>query len=174
MYLKAFLGLFVIAVYTAGACTVMSLLKAYGMGGVYPVYMGSALLLLGILAVLIVVLARSYARPFRCIDRQLDALLQNEDSPIQLPEGLASTDQKLNALKQAMEKRLFSAQMAEQQKNELVMYLAHDIRTPLTSVIGYLSLLDEARDMPEEQREKYTHITLEKANKLEKMINEFF
>lgn len=59
-------------------------------------------------------------------------------------------------------------------KNELVTYLAHDLRTPLTSVIGYLSLIDEAADMPEEQRKKYTQIALEKAYRLEKMINEFF
>ena len=39
---------------------------------------------------------------------------------------------------------------------------------------GYLSLLDEATDMPVEQREKYVHITLDKAYRLEKMINEFF
>ena len=59
-------------------------------------------------------------------------------------------------------------------KNDLIAYLAHDLKTPLTSVIGYLSLLDEAPDMPCEQRTKYTRITLDKANRLEKMINEFF
>ncbi|UUZ95061.1 HAMP domain-containing histidine kinase [Paenibacillus sp. P25] len=56
----------------------------------------------------------------------------------------------------------------------MVVYLAHDIRTPLTSIIGYLSLLDEAPDMPMEQRAKYTRITLDKAYRLEKQINEFF
>lgn len=59
-------------------------------------------------------------------------------------------------------------------KNDLVTYLAHDLKTPLTSVIGYLSLLDEVPDMPQIQREKYIHITLDKANRLEKLINEFF
>ena len=59
-------------------------------------------------------------------------------------------------------------------KNDLIAYLAHDLKTPLTSVIGYLSLLDEAPDMPAEQRAKYTRITLDKACRLEKMINEFF
>lgn len=54
------------------------------------------------------------------------------------------------------------------------MYLAHDIRTPLTSVIGYLNLLEEDPDMPAAQRAKHVHITLEKANRLEEMINEFF
>ena len=56
----------------------------------------------------------------------------------------------------------------------MIVYLAHDIKTPLTSVIGYLSLLDEATDMPIEQRSKYVGITLDKAYRLEQLINEFF
>ena len=59
-------------------------------------------------------------------------------------------------------------------KNDLITYLAHDLKTPLTSVIGYLSLLEEARDMPDEQKAKYVQITLDKAMRLEKLINEFF
>jgi len=59
-------------------------------------------------------------------------------------------------------------------KNDLITYLAHDLKTPLTSVIGYLSLLDEIPEMPEKQRARYTKITLEKAQRLEKLINEFF
>lgn len=59
-------------------------------------------------------------------------------------------------------------------KNELVAYLAHDLKTPLTSVIGYISLLKEAPDMPVDQRAKYTGIALEKALRLESLINEFF
>ena len=59
-------------------------------------------------------------------------------------------------------------------KNDLVAYLAHDLKTPLTSVIGYLSLLNEAQDMPQDMQEKYTDITLRKALRLEELINEFF
>lgn len=54
------------------------------------------------------------------------------------------------------------------------MYLAHDIRTPLTSVIGYLNLLEEEPDSPPEQRAKRVHIALDKAYRLEAMINELF
>ena len=53
--------------------------------------------------------------------------------------------EKLNNVKYKLEKRARDAQEAEQRKNDLVVYLAHDIKTPLTSIIGYLSLLDEAR-----------------------------
>ena len=59
-------------------------------------------------------------------------------------------------------------------KNDLITYLAHDLKTPLTSVIGYLSLIDEVPDMPAEQRCRYVGITLEKAVRLERLINEFF
>lgn len=59
-------------------------------------------------------------------------------------------------------------------KNDLIAYLAHDLKTPLTSVIGYISLLKEAPDMPVEQRAKYTNIALEKALRLESLISEFF
>lgn len=60
------------------------------------------------------------------------------------------------------------------QKNDLITYLAHDLKTPLTSVIGYLSLLEEAPDMPAQQKARYVHITLDKALRLERLINEFF
>ena len=67
-----------------------------------------------------------------------------------------------------------SLKQEAQRKNDLITYLAHDLKTPLTSVLGYLSLLDEAPDMPEAQKEKYTHIALEKAERLEGLIEEFF
>ncbi len=113
-------------------------------------------------------------KPFEDIDERLEALLRGEEAQAPLPQGLAIMEQKLGDLKEAMEKRLLDAQLAEQRKNDLVMYLAHDIRTPLTSVIGYLNLLDEAQDMPQQQRQKYTRIALDKAYRLEKMIDEFF
>lgn len=59
-------------------------------------------------------------------------------------------------------------------KNDLIAYLAHDLKTPLTSVIGYLSLLEEAPEMPAEQKAKYVRISLRKAQRLESLINEFF
>ena len=66
------------------------------------------------------------------------------------------------------------AKEAEQRKNDLIVYLAHDLKTPLTSVIGYLSLLRDEPQISPEMRAKYTGIALEKAERLEALINEFF
>ncbi len=108
------------------------------------------------------------------INQGIDELIEENREEIVLSPELGATEKRLNAVRRTLEKRGLEAQLAEQRKNDLVMYLAHDIKTPLTSIIGYLSLLDEISDMPEEQRMRYVHITLDKAYRLEKMINEFF
>lgn len=110
---------------------------------------------------------------FDQVNRGIAAILE-EHRDIALSPELSATERKLREVKSELRQRTLEAQLAEQRKNDLVMYLAHDIRTPLTSVIGYLNLLAEAPDMPTEQRTKYIGITLDKAYRLEHMVNEFF
>lgn len=90
------------------------------------------------------------------------------------PEELKDFSQKLKDFKFELKENERARALAEQQKNDLIVYLAHDLKTPLTSVIGYLSLLEEIQDLPLEQRAKYTGIALDKAYRLEQLINEFF
>jgi len=115
-----------------------------------------------------------FAHYFDEISAGCDKLTEKTDTNISLCPELDFMETKLNAVKSTLEKRKKDADESEQRKNDLVVYLAHDIKTPLTSVIGYLNLLDEAPDLPTEQRAKYVKITLEKANRLEQLIDEFF
>jgi two-component system sensor histidine kinase VanS len=101
-------------------------------------------------------------------------LVRQDEEDIRLPAELREIEDRMNQIKKTALRNEREAREAEQRKNDLVVNIAHDIRTPLSSVIGYLSLLDEASDMPAEQRRKYTGITLEKAYRLEQLINEFF
>ncbi|MDR1642957.1 MAG: HAMP domain-containing histidine kinase [Clostridiales bacterium] len=107
-------------------------------------------------------------------NKGIDALIKEDTRPLELSPEMEFFERKLNTLKKALEMRDQEAKLAEQRKNDLVMYLAHDVKTPLTSVIGYLSLLDEAQDIPQVQTAKYLRITLEKAHRIEKLIDEFF
>lgn len=115
-----------------------------------------------------------FMRYFNEIERGLDTLLAGDGQPVTLSPYLHPLEQKFNTVRETLERRRQESRLAEQRKNDLVMYLAHDIRTPLTSVIGYLSLLEEAPEMPMEQRARYTGIALQKAQRLETLVNEFF
>ncbi len=113
-------------------------------------------------------------RYFNEVIAGIDQLVKESSDAIILSPELDSIEAKLNQIKHNLEKRQKDALEAEQRKNDLVVYLAHDIKTPLTSVIGYLNLLDEETSMPTEQKAKYIGISLEKAYRLEQLIDEFF
>ena len=117
---------------------------------------------------------RGMTRYFEEINQGIETLLADDENQIQLSPEMLPFERKLNTVKRTLAERKAETALAEQRKDELVMYLAHDIRTPLTSVIGYLNLLEEEPNMPAEQRAKRVHIALEKAYRLETMINEFF
>lgn len=103
-----------------------------------------------------------------------DKLLYKNTEYITLPNELSDIENKLNRLKMESEKNEQLAKENEQKKDELIVYLAHDIKTPLTSMIGYLSLLDEIDDMPKKQQKKYIEVALDKSYRLEELINELF
>ncbi|WP_243206161.1 cell wall metabolism sensor histidine kinase WalK [Neobittarella massiliensis] len=104
----------------------------------------------------------------------MDTLLAPEAAALALDSSLAPFAKKITDIRTTLDRRSWEAHAAEQRKNDLVVYLAHDIKTPLTSVIAYLNLLQEAPDLPTEQRTRYIGITLEKAYRLEQLIDEFF
>lgn len=99
---------------------------------------------------------------------------RNAEAPEGFPEEYAEVSVQLTEIRSEMRLHEQILKQEAGRKNDLITYLAHDLKTPLTSVVGYLSLLDEAPDMPSAQKARYVHIALDKALRLEKLINEFF
>lgn len=62
----------------------------------------------------------------------------------------------------------------QRQKEDMIMYMAHDLKTPLTSVLGYLKLLNDEKEISDEVRDHYMEIVLKKATRLDDLVNEFF
>ena len=117
------------------------------------------------------------ARPVGQVEAMAQAaerLAAPGEESIHLPAGLEEAEVQLNAARERALRDARAARAAEQRKNDLVVYLAHDLKTPLTSVIGYLTLLRDEPQLSPELRARYTHIALEKAERLEDLINEFF
>lgn len=139
-------------------------------------YSFTTLLIIWLIGFSIIVIKCLY-KTLSYVDSIVDAsalLISDKEEDIVLPEDLLDVEKRMNQIKKQARKNLRLAQENEQRKNDLIVYLAHDIKTPLTSMIGYLSLLNEINDMPLKQRVKYINIALEKSYRLEDLINELF
>ncbi len=139
----------------------------------YIVFVGAVVVLVG----WVFISYHFIAGPNRQLQALLDAsrrLAQPTQEKILLPVGMQEAENQLNLVREEALRAAQAAQAAEQRKNDLIVYLAHDLKTPLTSVIGYLTLLRDEPELPPETRARYTGIALEKAERLEDLINEFF
>lgn len=108
------------------------------------------------------------------ITDSMSSFIRSNSDDLSLPKEYYEIESQLVKIKASSQKQQQLVQMEMHRKNDLITYLAHDLKTPLASVIGYLSLLDEAPDMPAEQKAKYVGVALKKAFRLEDLINEFF
>lgn len=120
------------------------------------------------------IVLNGFAKYFDEILSGIDSLSSEENEEITMSKEIDFVAKKLQSVKDELTKRKQEKEEAEKRKDELIVYLAHDIKTPLTSVIGYISLLKENPNMNQEEREKYTQVALDKAVRLEGLINEFF
>lgn len=99
---------------------------------------------------------------------------EDNDKPVVLNRNLEEIEIILNEMKDNVRMNKRKALENEQRKNDLIVYLAHDLKTPLTSTIGYLSLVNDECDMPDNLRQKYLNIAYDKAMRLSSLIDEFF
>ena len=95
-----------------------------------------------------------FQKPLRYLDELIQAseqLAMHKEQPIQLSGFLQEAQEELNEVRLTAIQNEHKLQEADQKKNDLIMYLAHDLKTPLTSVIGYLTLLCENPELNQVQ-----------------------
>ena len=134
---------------------------AAGLGAVY------------LLGAFYVVLGR-FTRWLDRIGAAVHQVVDETGEPVSLPGELSPLERDLRAIQSSLAAGRTQAKEAEQRRQDLVAFLAHDLKTPLTSVLGYLNLLRDDPGLTAEQRAKYTAIALDKANRLGELIGEFF
>lgn len=120
-------------------------------------------------------------RMIYCLIRYMDDITEGvndiyEDNSerLKMSPELFLVEEQLNEIRENVRRNRQAVREAEQRKMDLVIYLAHDLKTPLTSVIGYLTLLQEEKEISENLRQRYLGIALDKAERLEELTNEFF
>ena len=108
------------------------------------------------------------------VETGIDNIVLDSADSIHMITELKPIETRLNEIKQILKKQEQEVIEGEKKKNDLIVFLAHDLKTPLTSIVAYLTMLDSYQDMPEEERQRYTHIALEKSIRLGELISEFF
>ena len=129
--------------------------------------------LLGLVIISGVVLRRSIGY-YAQLTGAVANLVAHPEEPVRLSDELSVTEQELNQVRCQRIAADKAAHAAEHRKDELVTYLAHDLRTPMTSVIGYLDLLCEAPDLPADAKTRYIAIARDRAVRLEGLVEELF
>lgn len=126
---------------------------------------------------IILILFRSYWKALGLTEEiyaSLNKVSEKNDAYISFKQNEPLMTKRMNEVKTSLRQKEKEAQDNERRKNELIMYLAHDIKTPLTSVIGFLSILKEENDLSLDFQKKYLQISFDKALRLEELTNEFF
>ncbi|QUL57303.1 HAMP domain-containing histidine kinase [Paenibacillus tritici] len=120
---------------------------------------------------------KPYARYFKEISQHI-RLLANGDFKsrirIQSNDEFEDIAADLNLAKDKLQEAVERGDFAENSKDKLVLNLAHDLRTPLTSVLGYLDLVLKDGQLTDEQVKHYTTIAYTKSQRLEKLLDELF
>jgi signal transduction histidine kinase len=89
-------------------------------------------------------------------------------------DEIASMAVHVNRMAEQLEKKREQEQKAVRERNGLITSISHDLRTPLTSVIGYLKFVQDHSDMKKEELVSFIKIALSKSEKLKQMIDDLF
>ena len=135
------------------------------------------ILMVGMMILMLAAFYLAMGRFTRWVDQIGGATRQvvsKSGAPISLPRELSPVEEDLRSIQLQLRAREEETKENEQRKGDLIAFLAHDLKTPLTSVVGYLTLLADEHTLDAEQRAKYTGIALEKAQRLQELLGEFF
>ena len=148
------------------------------------IYQSNIVIVLGYVLIGIVVFSvtflllqeKSIAYISRISDAMSDISAGNLNTSVEVvgDDEFASMAESLNKMVEDIRKLMDKEREAERTKNELITNVAHDLRTPLTSIIGYLELLSGKVALPPEMQKKYIDIAYVKAKRLEKLIEDLF
>ena len=80
----------------------------------------------------------------------------------------------INKISRVLKNLTIEERRAQKTKNDLITNVSHDLRTPLTSILGYLEFIDSDKCKDELELRYYVNIAYEKSKSLNLLINDLF
>ena len=94
--------------------------------------------------------------------------------PFELRGDLSKVVDSINGLVDSTVAAIEDERAIEKSKDELITNVSHDIRTPLTSIIGYLGLIEDGQYQNPDELLKYTSIAYNKAKQMKSLVEDLF
>lgn len=94
--------------------------------------------------------------------------------PVRTMDEIGDLAENINRMSRQLKSSITEERIAVQTKNELITNVSHDLRTPLTSIIGYLRLIEEDRYKDEVELRHYVNVAYEKSRRLGRMVEDLF
>jgi signal transduction histidine kinase len=130
-----------------------------------------------IFVLVFLVLTRSHTRYLKEISKQVQKISNGDLGAtihVRGKDELAELSQNINKMSAQLRTKFDREREIEQVKNELISSVSHDLRTPLTSIVGYLDLIKKRENVDQETLDSYLYIVDSKANYLTDLIEELF
>ena len=111
------------------------------------------------------------------LSREADAIGDGDlEAPITLTgeDELSQLAQEVDAMRHSVIARMFGEREAWEANSELITAISHDIRTPMTALIGYLGLLNEDNGEDPERSRRFASSAYQKAMELKELTDELF
>lgn len=106
--------------------------------------------------------------------REISAGEFNTRIPVRNKDEFSIIASNINKMASDVSIIMESERNSEKAKHDLITNIAHDLRTPLTSIIGYLDLASREQNIEGEQQKKYVSIAYENSKRLENLIEDLF
>lgn len=150
-----------------------------GPDGLNPYFRGGIMLVTGLLVFVLTFyhLIRKYMKYVRIITNGMEDIAKgnlDREIPVLTEDEFGQIAAYMNQMQENVKELMERERMAEHTKNDLISSVAHDLRTPLTSIIGYLGWVKEQPELDVQIRQKYLDIAYRKAQHLERLTNELF
>ncbi|WP_234124355.1 sensor histidine kinase [Clostridium hydrogenum] len=145
----------------------------------YGVALGFAFLALGLVTFVVVffIAINGRIKYLKYIGESVKGIkTQQYLNPIKIKGGdeIARLAEDVNAMSERLKENYEKEKKQEEAKNELIVAVSHDLRTPLTSIIGYMELLDSDKENFTKKQQEFLGVAYEKSKSLKKLIEELF
>ncbi|MGD8191454.1 sensor histidine kinase [Brevibacillus ginsengisoli] len=157
--------------------TIMNWSSIFDLIGQVPTIIVSFLLFMGIFLLVFFMLTRRIVRYMQTLANGLMTIAKGDLDyrvPLSNQDELGAVAHNINYMAEQLQNMMKKERQLEMSKMELITHVSHDLRTPLTSIIGYLNLLknDDYHDLEEHKR--YIHNAFNKTQQLKKLIDDLF